>query len=247
MTMDFFLKFLHLIFVEFLATWPVVLGVIAVTYRKQLENFLGRVVEIGPGGAKAVPPPIQQTAPTVFAATGETGAFAVTGNTANAKLTGTGEGPPAHSGFSLPPPDPVVAHAERAILQNLKERGIDNLNVDDQKKLFVREYAQLQINSQYQAIGLQIYGTQIALLRHLDNSPPQSPAALIPIFEDHKKRVAQAGIKSAPDFYSWIAFMLNTKLVAVNGDGLYSITPLGKQFLNVYAPAAKLTEATRLF
>ena len=54
--MDFVLKVSHLFLVEFLATWPIVLGIVAIAYRKQFANFLERAIEIGPGGAKAVPP-----------------------------------------------------------------------------------------------------------------------------------------------------------------------------------------------
>lgn len=235
--MDFILNLLRLILVEFLATWPTVFCIVAFAYREQFADFLKRAIEIGPAGAKAVPPPIQQIpGSAAFAGTGDSGTF-----------TGTVECRQADSGVSLPAPGPILADTERTILEYVKQRGIDKLNIDDQKNLFVREYALLWIRSQFQSIGVQIYGTQIALLRRLDNSSPQSEAALTPIFEDHKKRIQAAGITFRVDFLSWIAFKLNTKLVAVNADGLYSITQLGKQFLNVYAPASNLTEGTRRF
>jgi hypothetical protein len=36
---------------------------------------------------------------------------------------------------------------------------------------------------------------------------------LVPIFEDHKKRLAQAAIAVVPDFYRWIGFLLSTNMV----------------------------------
>jgi len=47
------------------------------------------------------------------------------------------------------------------------------------------------------------------------------------------------------DFSGWIAFLLNTKLVSVDKDGNYMITPMGKQFLEMYS--ATTNETTRLF
>jgi hypothetical protein len=235
--MDDIFKWTHLFFVE--ASWPIVVCLIVFYFREQIKDFSKRVVEIGLTGAKAVAPPTQITHP--LSEVGDSAAF-----------LGTVENRPTGSGFSLPVPDPAVAEVERTVLENieqLKARGIDtdNLSKEEQKNLFVREYAILLLRCKFQFIGSQIFGTQMALLRRLDSSPPQSQDALVPIFEDHKKRLAEAGIAFVPDFYSWIGFLLSTKLVTVNSDGFYSITPFGKLFLNVYAPASKLTEATRLF
>jgi hypothetical protein len=196
---DCIFKFFRLFLVEFIVpvAWPLVLAIVAFAYREQLADFFKRAIEIGPAAFTQNTPPLS---------------------------TPITENYSAELNLPLPAPDPALADVERTILANLKQRGIDDLSNADQKNLFVREYAQLLIRSQFQFIGSQIFGTQIALLRRLDNSPAQSQAALTPIFDDHKKRVIEAGITIGVDFYGWISFMLNAKFVAVDSDGLYEIT-----------------------
>jgi len=253
---DFTLKLAHLILVETPAAiaWPVVVWLIWRTHRDQVRDFLIRLIRIGPTGAEAVPPQ-QQAAPSIEGtlaipgiASGEAfGVSRVEGRIVATEASDTASmvGHVATPRTSPKQPiDIVLNDVEENIRKYLKQTGQDNLTQDQQKDLFVTEYAKLLINFHFYMISRQIFGTQMAALRQLANSPPQSKRALEPIFEQHIQKTRERGLTPI-DFSSWIAFLLNTKLISVDKDGNYVITEMGKQFLEMYSVTTN--ETTRLF
>jgi hypothetical protein len=97
--MDVFFKWAHLFFVE--AQWFSIVFLIVLIFRKEIRDFFTRVEEIGPTGAKLVPPVTQIPPPAVE----DTDAF-----------VGVVESGPTGSGLSLPPPGPALAEVERIVL-----------------------------------------------------------------------------------------------------------------------------------
>jgi hypothetical protein len=63
-------------------------------------------------------------------------------------------------------------------------------------------------------------------------------------FEQHIQQAKERNIAPV-DFSGWIAFLLNTKLISVDEDGNYVITPMGQQFLEMKSSGTN--ETTRLF
>lgn len=223
---DFTLKLLHLLFVELPGTiiWPAVILLIGSSHRDQVRDFLGRLIKLGPTGAEAVPP-LQGTPRSVEVIT----------NAATQGIT-----------LPLAPADVVISQIEQDIVETLKQRSIDidKLSADDKKALFLREYANLVRNYHFDMIASQIFGTQVAALRQLDSSPSQPRGALEPIFEEYVRKIKEKDIPPI-DFLGWIAFLLNTKLVATDVKGNYLITQMGKQFLQSYSH--RINETTRPF
>jgi hypothetical protein len=223
---DFTLKILHLFFVEALGlfVWPFVVWQIGRSHREEVKGFLGRLIKLGPTGAEAVPPSFApQSSVDVIK---------------NATTQGLS--------LPLPPADEVIAQIEQNVIETLKQRQIDldKLSESEKNALFLREYATLARNYHFDMIANQIFGTQVAVLRQLDNSPSQSKRALDPIFEEHVQKVKERDIPPV-DFFGWISFLLNTKLVAINDDGNYIITAMGRQFLQLCS--LRVNETTRLF
>jgi hypothetical protein len=164
---DFILKLLTDLSAN--VAWPVVVLVIGYYYRHQFRDFLGRLVKVGPTGAEAVPPQDQE------------------------KTTS----PIESAGLSVPDgasADPVLAELEKTIRETLKKNNMDHLTQEAQKDLFVREYAKLQRNYHHDMIAKNIFGSQIAALRQLANSPKQTRQALQPIFEQHIQRAKEKNI-----------------------------------------------------
>lgn len=215
--MDFFLKLAELLLVRFteISAWPIALVCIAYFFKTELRDFLSRTVEIGPKGAKAVPP--RQQLPSL-------------------NEISEGQNP-----LSLPPPDEVLSHVEENIRHSLQREGIENKSVAEQRAIFVREYATLALRSHYQAINNSLFGSQFAALLHLRDRQPKTRKALSPFFKNHEIRARERGL-DPKTFDDWIGFLLRAQLVETQSDGRYVATAMGQQYVDLVAPAAGVTE-----
>lgn len=227
-TFEAILKVARLLLVDFVnvAAWPVFAIIFICMFRKQLGDLLARMIELSWNGAKAAPP--QQQIPT----------SEIDGNATVDRMQ------ISEATQRATPPDEVLAAIEQFLRNDIQERKLDALTPDQQRELYIREYAIKLRSEHFALIGLHIFGTQVALLRHLAAGVPQSKDAIMPIFDEHRRRV---GNLSSPDFYIWISFLLTKGLIETNAEGQYSITAAGKQFLQVFAPANNISESTRPF
>jgi hypothetical protein len=221
--MDFVLKLLRLVFVDFptVAIWPITVIVLGLALRHEFKELLSRAIEVGPRGLKAVPPiQLQQPLP--------------------------GEALPAAPEFNLPPAAPALAEVEARVMRNIRDHKIDQAPIEKQREIFVREFSELVLRSQFQFIGSQIFRSQFELLRRLSSVSPVSRKVADEFFEDHVRRVEEAGIAGA-NFDAWMAFLTETNLVERSNEGTFGISTLGKAFVSEYAPAADLREGKLKF
>lgn len=223
------LKAVRLLPVDFVgvAAWPFFAVILVYTFRAQFGDFLTRVTELSWNGAKATPSQQQNIGSEIVGK-----AIAENRSVSEAVKPST-------------PRDEVLESIEQYVQDELRKQNIDNLSPEQQREFYIREYATKLRSEHFALIGLQVFGTQIAALRHLDAGVPQSKDALMPIFQEYKKRVGNPGV--SPDFYSWIRFLLDKKLIKTDVDGRYFITSAGRQFLWDFASVNNISETTRAF
>jgi hypothetical protein len=222
---EFWLKVGRTIIVD--AAWPIVALVGLLLFRQPLGKLIGRIRRAGLTGVEAEPEVSQQEAPSIKEQIAE-GLRQTTGGNA----------------LTLPAPTPLIKFVEGNITETLKQRGLDNLSTDDQKRLFIREYALLTIKAHFEQIGRLIFGTQILLLKRLQVDGPIGRQAAMAIFRKHVRRLRDAAISRPANFDAWIDYLIQTDLIRVNDQDCYTLQPLGEDFL-LFAKASNLTEETR--
>ncbi len=222
--MEFILKLFELLFVRFaeIAAWPAAAVCIAYFFKTELRDFLSRTIEIGPQGAKAIPPRQQNPSPLDELTDGQ-------------------------SQKSLPSPssDEVLVQVEKNILDSLRREGVANKTPAEQQAMFVREYSTLAIRAHYQSINFTIFGSQFAALLHLRDRQPKSRKALNPFFKNHEDRAKERSLEPKT-FDDWVGFLLRAQLVEMQSDGRYVATAMGKQYIDSIAPAAGITVQTQI-
>jgi hypothetical protein len=165
---DSIFKFLHLFLVEIPSAiaWPVILLFLGVSHRVQLRSFLDRMIKIGPSGAEAIPPQQSPDPQPPLPKPDNSPTIAPTSDS-----------------------DPVLAQIEQNIRRQLKESGQDNLTPEEQKKLFIAEYAKLVLTNHFDKIRLSIFGTQITALRFLSDGVIRPKIELLPFYAQHIEKV----------------------------------------------------------
>ncbi len=110
----------------------------------------------------------------------------------------------------------------------------------------VSEYLVLAARFHFERTFNLIFGSQISALEFLSNvGQPQDAAALMPYYEIHKERTEGKG-----EYAAFIRFVFGQNLMQdVGGPGvpLYSITPIGKRFLEYIRSAYAQSWNTKAF
>jgi hypothetical protein len=196
--MDWF----RLVMIEFLipVVWPLVVLFAILTFRRDVSDFAKRLVKAGPTGIEAAPP--QQSAEEVSKSMDE---------------------------FLIPLCDlrPVEPWQSQIVHQInlLKEK---NVSQEELEQRLVHDLAATQQRVAYETISRQIFGTQIALLKHLKDGQVKTRHDLQDLYEEHELR-ALPYVETT--FDGWIGFLLDLDLIrAING--AYEITEHGRMYLN---------------
>ncbi|NJM33739.1 MAG: hypothetical protein HC850_02420 [Rhodomicrobium sp.] len=192
---------MRLFFVDILVpiAWPLVAIAAIIAFRKYIGDFAKRLVKAGPGGIEAAPP--KQSAEAV--------------NKSTEKSLDPRPDVPL-----LEPWEPLI----RADVVHLKEAGVTD---DELERRLVRKLAVAQQRVAYETISRQIYGTQIALLKHLQDGQIKTRHDLQDLYDEHELRAIGYGDTS---FDAWIGFMLDLDLVHAVGNG-YQISEHGQRYL----------------
>ena len=138
------------------------------------------------------------------------------------------------------PPEEIADH-----LSELSEQAHDELSneamaaIDEAYSAAAEEIeavraqlTQAQLDLYYERVYRLIWGTQIALLKELNELGPQSMAALMGNhFQEHLKRVRILTPQYVGDFGAYLNFLTSWGLIEFIQPASYQITTLGRGFL----------------
>jgi hypothetical protein len=191
--------------------YPVVIAAVGIVFilinKEALRDLVPRISSIGARGVKVVPPRAQQiAAPTVI--TESNGV-----NNLDRELSSS-------VGSALLD---IRANAIYAMLDS------QNLVSQDRETMLVRMLSAAQLRELWARTYLLIYGSQIDLVRKLNENPLGLPEQEVrKLYSIAKARYSET-YASYP-FESWILFLEATWLVAFH-EGIYRATPGGAGFL----------------
>lgn len=203
--------------------WPIIVGSIAVGFRREIRAFLSSF----PGMAGR----IRKAGPLEFDVGDQ------------AKATDASK-PKEDIGEALKtepmPSDPSLL----PWIENINEliRRNDLTNAPDLQQRLVWTLAWNMRLNEFNNTSKLIFGTQIAALKEIANSGGLTAEALKTIHEEHELRVHEDGKDAPLGFLNWIGFLRDQRLVSMDSQGRYAITPIGVGFLH-YATADHVTEA----
>jgi hypothetical protein len=195
--------------------WPLAAVIVAIVYKMEFRSLLPRLRKAGPTGVEF--DPAQQ----------------------QASVT-AGGAPPAPGQLREFPGlvrTPVIEQVERQLHANLG--GLTNLSDEEKRDLLVRVLAQTQLEAAFDRTYNIIFGSQIVLLRRLNDLGRMSLADARAFYDTY-------AVAKFPEVYSqysfdqWIHFLSNNFLVTL-GDGFVEATELGRNFL-VHLTNRRLTE-----
>ncbi|MBI1383393.1 MAG: hypothetical protein GC150_00580 [Rhizobiales bacterium] len=139
------------------------------------------------------------------------------------------------------PDDPTLRPWIEPIQELIQRKNLSN--APDLKDRLIRELAWSNRYNDFSNIGRQIFGTQVAALREIAASAALPAEALQRLHAEHEVRVFADGREANPlDFLSWVAFLRDQRLIAMDEQGRYAITPIGRTFVQ-FAAANSVTEA----
>ncbi len=208
--------------------WPSFALIVVFIFRGQVKTFLESIIEIGPQGIKRQPLP-EQIAPPAPAK----------------EVSIVQEG----KMFHLPEAHQAIAEVENNVERSFNNNYTGEFSAEEFKKIFIREYAILSLNSFCQQIWLQIMGTQIEALELLALVPSLPEATLSIYYGHHLEKTKNADFPqmALPDGGTWLRFLTSSNLIRLNDDSTLSITYIGKYFLDVFIPMFKLNKNNKPF
>jgi len=171
-----------------------------VILRSPIHSLFERIIEVGPSGAK-LSPPQQQTA---------TGSEPRKSDIPKGAIE----------------PDPELNLWEGPIRREIDERRLGG--TDELPELLIRALAHANRRADFERVARLIFGTQIGVLKQLNNTGPQPEEVLKKWFKEHKKRAKE---NAFGDFAEWMRFLLGLSLVTMK-NGEFEISKYGRQALD---------------
>lgn len=188
-----------------LVIWPVVVLIGSIVFlllfRQQIVSFLGRVRKVGTGGLETYPLPQEST---------EGGRKKVVD-----ELMGSQD-------------SQLVQEQQELIKEDLKKRGLEAES--DAARVLIKHLAQTQIELSFEWAYGSIYGTQIVLLKKLNEvvgkgQPPEFVSAYLASVKERYPNQFKDW-----DLERYLTFLRNHLLITIK-DGNYHITVKGVDFL----------------
>jgi len=131
--------------------------------------------------------------------------------------------------------NPLLLDAERAIHEDLRNRGIEEPK--DREKTLIRALASNNLILYFERISSVIWASQVACLRHLNTHDQGSEKAEIVVFYETAKSGNSMISKNVP-FEEWLGFLLTFNLV-VTTETRYYITERGRGLLQYFVATGK--------
>lgn len=212
--------------------WPFVVLSVSYLYREDIKTFLATVTGLAGRIRRVGPAEFQETATRqVFSSPAEEG-----------EQDRRGHGPTTLAPEKLLN-DPTVKPWLDQITEFLQAN-----NLTDAPDLKDRLLAALALNSrelEFRTIADRIFGTQVAALKEIEVSGSLGMSALQNLHSEHETRVLLSDSGRALDILTWIAFLRDSQLIALNENSQYKLTAKGRLFLR-FASTNGINE-TRLF
>lgn len=193
--------------------WPIAISIIAIfalfLFKKDISALLGRTQKIGRDGIQTSLPQIQQS-------TERESAVEV-----------------LMKEFS----SVALREEEENIRKDLEIRGLSSQQ--DKINLLIKHLAINQLALHFERINSVIWGSQIALLQHLNSCIDGDSSSMLRIFYDNAAKNYPDTFASYP-FEQYLQFLVAFNLIIQRGER-YFITALGREFL-VYLTATGQTK-----
>jgi hypothetical protein len=161
--------------------------------------------------------------------------------TAAAAVSDQSETAPIEKSLSINPdsePDPRLAQVKRpnvsVIIREQEARiraDLDKLKLEDNEavELLIQHLASTQLFLAAERLYRIIFGSQISVLKHLNLNSPANRVKMQTFYDEAKEKYPQ--IYEPYPFEAYINFLKTQNLVNTPDDINYSITQLGKEFL----------------
>ena len=192
--------------------WPIVvliLGIVVVlAFKKELGGFISRAQKISKDGIETTPQQSQQN------------------------ISSESDAEELMRSF-----DSVVLREQEDLIRKTLTDKIPDNNVE-QIKVLIRHLAAMQMAFAFEKLYINIYGSQIGILQHLNLIPEGVPQDDIKPFYELAKKENPEAYEEYP-FDRYLDFLISQTLVIQHGDR-YLITNLGVDFLG-YLIRARLT------
>lgn len=192
--------------------WPAAVIVIAVIYKVDIQSLLPRLRKAGPTGVELDPAEQQKKVSST--------AVVQPGSVELKQLPGVGR-------------TPAIEQVEREIHVSLSK--IDEENRTD---ILVRSLAESQLAATFERIYNVIFGSQITVLKRLNELGQVSIADAKEFYE--QVAADHPDVYSRFSFEAWLGFLISQGLVRTH-DGFLQITELGREFL-LYITVRRMPE-----
>jgi hypothetical protein len=129
----------------------------------------------------------------------------------------------------------LVRQQEERVRADLEERKITSLA--DREHILIKTLAAYQIGLHFERVYNAIYGSQVALLAHLNARPGgDSEAGLKPFFDNARGTFPH--VHDSSDFESYLGYLEASTLIERNSAAV-TITLVGREFLKYLVDARK--------
>lgn len=122
----------------------------------------------------------------------------------------------------------VLREEEKFINEDLERRGLSNNK--DVIDVLVRHLAATRLELYYERINVQIWGSQISILKYLNSTRQGQPVEKLRPFYDNMAKLYPDNF-AHDSFERYLNFLTSWNLI-VQRDGLYYVSMLGKEFLS---------------
>lgn len=200
---DYFIFFLQILFDLIKGTiWPISIIFLILIFKNDIRLLLPRLRKFGVQGVEVDPVDNQRRAEPDIGSTRNSKAI-ISNNT------------------------PVISAVESRILKNLEQ-----FDKSDHESILVRALAEEQLVSTFERINRLIFGSQLLMLRRLNDQNSMLITEAEQIYETEAKMKYNEEYKDQT-FQNWLDFLLKMELIYIRDDKLY-ITIYGIEMLAYY-------------
>jgi hypothetical protein len=203
--------------------WPIVFLALGLIFKREIRSIFSAFPDIAERIKKVGPVELQEAISKKFPSD------PLTDKSAN-------ESPPQQPQLNFPAPPPAPANNDPALglwLDNIRKIIAElHLSEPELRERLIQALAMSSRHHDFLKTANAMYGTQLAALKEIRASGHLSPIALQRLHGEHLARPAPL---QKSDFLSWIGFLRDTLLIAMDKDGDYKLTPVGNDFLDFVA------------
>jgi len=130
--------------------------------------------------------------------------------------------------------NPLLREVEENIANDLKARGLTNLN--DANKALIKSLAGTQLLLEFERVENTIFASQVAALTFLNPRTPTQLSDIEPFYSAAASKYPK--LYENKPFHDWLSYLIAKTLVRVNEDGV-EITVRGREYLKARIDQAR--------